>query len=193
MILWQRKTYRLVMGSIFPLVYYFSSKVPALIITGFFLSLMVFFEIARFKHPGVYQWVSAHLGGIFKVKMGKLTGTTYFLIAAFVLILFFERGVALASLLFLILGDAVSALVGVNYGRIKLFKGKTLEGSLAFLAIDLLAGLVLLTVPEISIEPLVLLSGAFAAALMELLPLPIDDNLTVGIFSAAIMQIGRMI
>jgi len=193
MILWQRKTYRLVMGSIFPLTYYFSSKTPALIVTGFFLSLMVFFEIERLKHPGVYEWVLGHLGGIFKVKVGKFTGTTYFLIATFVLILFFERGVALASLLFLILGDAASTLVGVNYGRIKLFKGKTLEGSLAFLAIDLLVGLLLLNLPKISIEPLVLLSGTFAATLMELLPLPVDDNLTVGIFSAIIMQIGRII
>ena len=33
MILWQRKTYRLVMGSIFPLAYYFSSKILALILT----------------------------------------------------------------------------------------------------------------------------------------------------------------
>ena len=47
MILWQRKAYRLVMGSVFPLVYYFSSKIPALIVTGFFLSLMVFFETER--------------------------------------------------------------------------------------------------------------------------------------------------
>jgi len=193
MILWQRKTYRLIMGSIFPLVYYFSSKIPALIVTGFFLSLMVFFEIERLKHPGVYKWVLAHLGGIFKVKVGKLTGTTYFLIATFVLILFFERGVAIASLLFLILDDAASTLVGVNYGRIKLFKGKTLEGSLAFLAIDLLVALLLLALPKISIEPLVLISGAFAVTLMELLPLPVDDNLTVGIFAAVIMQIGRMI
>ncbi len=193
MILWQRKTYRLVMGSIFPLVYYFSSKIPALIVTGFFLSLMVFFEIERLKHPGVYRWVLAHLGGIFKVKVGKLTGTTYFLVATFVLILFFERGIAIASLFFLILGDAASTLVGVNYGRIKLFKGKTLEGSLAFLAIDLLVGLLLLVLPKISIEPLVLLSGAFAATLMELLPLPVDDNLTVGIFSAVIMQIGIIV
>ena len=193
MILWQRKAYRLVMGSVFPLVYYFSSKIPVLIVTGFFLSLMVFFEIERLKHPGVYKWVLTHLGGIFKVKVGKLTGTTYFLIATFVLILFFERGVAIASLLFLILGDAASTLVGVNYGRIKLFKGKTLEGSLAFLAIDLLVGLLLLTLPKISIELFVLLSGAFAATLMELLPLQVDDNLTVGIFSAVIMQIGRIV
>jgi len=64
-------------------------------------------------------------------------------------------------------------LIGVNYGRIKLFKGKTLEGSLAFLAIDLLVGLLILILPKISIEPFVLLSGAFAATLMELLPLPV--------------------
>ena len=68
-----------------------------------------------------------------------------------------------------------------------------MEGSLAFLAIDLLVALLLLALPKISIEPLVLISGAFAVTLMELLPLPVDDNLTVGIFAAVIMQIGRMI
>ena len=127
MILWQRTTYRLVMGSIFPLTYYFSSKIPALIVTGFFICLMVFFEIERLKHPGVYKWVLAHLGGIFKVKVGRLTGTTYFLIATLLLILFFERSIAIVSLFFLIFGDAASTIVGVKYGRIKLFKGKTLE------------------------------------------------------------------
>ncbi|MCK4245507.1 MAG: hypothetical protein KAX20_07785, partial [Candidatus Omnitrophica bacterium] len=113
MILWQRTTYRLVMGSIFPLTYYFSSKIPALIVTGFFICLMVFFEIERLKHPGVYKWVLAHLGGIFKVKVGRLTGTTYFLIATLLLILFFERSIAIVSLFFLIFGDAASTIVGV--------------------------------------------------------------------------------
>lgn len=191
MILWQRKTYRLVMGSIFPLTYYFSSKVSALIITGICLSLMILFEIERMKHPGLYKWVLAHLGGIFKLKVGKLTGTTYFLIGIFIIIILFEKNIAIASIFFLILGDAGSAIVGVNYGKIKLFGKKTLEGSLAFLAIDLVAGLFFLLTHLLSINPFVLISGVFISTLVELFPIPIDDNLTVGISCAIAMKITR--
>lgn len=193
MILWQRKGFGLLMGSIFPLIYYFSSKIPALIVTGFFLCLMLFFEIERMRHPALYKWVLLHLGGIFKVKVGKLTGITYFLIAIFFTIIFFERSVAIVSLFFFILGDAASALVGVKYGRIKLFGNKTLAGSLAFLAVDLAAGVLFLFAPRLAIHPLMLVSGAFMSTLVEMLPIPVDDNLTVGLSAALVMEIGRRI
>jgi dolichol kinase len=85
-----------------------------------------------------------------------------------------------------VFGDAAATLVGVKWGRIKLGQ-RSLEGSIAFFLICLIVGLGLLRVLMLNLN--IVLIGALAAALIELLPLPFDDNLTVPIFSALVMSL----
>ena len=191
MILWRRKTYRLIMGSLFPLVYYFGGKIWAISLTSFFLAGMLFFELERRLHPGLYRWVVKHLGGLFKEKTGHLTGTTSFLLSTFLIIIFLEKSIAIASLSFLVLGDGTSAIIGVKYGTIKLFKGKSLEGSLGFIAINLVFSLLLLSSTRLSLHPYVAIVGLFFGALIEALPIPIDDNLSVGLGMGLIMHLSE--
>ena len=69
------------------------------------------------------------------------------------------------------------------------FYNKTIEGTLAGLIVCLLSGsLIQLTLPL-----LVVYSGAFAAMFIELLPLPIDDNLSVPLFAGTIMVIASTV
>lgn len=114
-------------------------------------------------------------------------GTTYYLVASFLAFLLFARDVAAAALFFTAVGDALAAAVGERYGRVKVGT-KSLEGSIAFLASALLVGYILILV-GLHLSPLAVMVGATAAALVELLPIPIDDNLTVPILSAATMTL----
>src|SRR5262249_46508982 len=87
---------------------------------------------------------------------------------------------------FTVLGDAFAAMVGRAWGHTRLFH-KTLEGALAGLAACLAwAGFVGSTG---SLPWTVLLAGGCRASLGEVLPIPLDDNLAVSLFSGYVMKL----
>jgi len=199
MILVKRKLFRMV-GLLFPSVYLLSGlllpprydRIPVLVILALFVGWMIFLESWRFRNPKVNRWLFDHFKGFTKEKeRERLSTTTLFLIAAFLTIAIFDRGVAIPALLFLTVGDPVAEIVGVNYGRLKILRGKTLEGTLAGAAACLLAGSPLLLIGSLGLDLPVLAVGAAAAALTELLPFPIDDNFTIPLGSALAMIAAR--
>ncbi len=199
MILVKRKLFRMV-GLLFPSVYLLSGlllpprydRIPVLVILALFVGWMIFLESWRFRNPKVNRWLFDHFKGFTKEKeRERLSTTTLFLIAAFLTIAIFDRGVAIPALLFLTVGDPVAEIVGVNYGRLKILRGKTLEGTLAGAAACLLAGSPLLLIDSLGLDLPVLTVGAAAAALTELLPFPIDDNFTIPLGSALAMIAAR--
>jgi dolichol kinase len=67
----------------------------------------------------------------------------YLSFSIFILLLFFPRNAAYAGILAATVGDASSAIVGINLGkhRYMLTKGKSLEGSTAFFIVTLFGSL----------------------------------------------------
>jgi dolichol kinase len=115
-----------------------------------------------------------------------LLGSTYLLLAALLAIEIFPQPVAAAALGFTVLGDAFAAIVGKAFGRVRFF-GKTLEGFLGGLA-ACLAWAAFLT----WVSPLpwpVVLAGALVASAVEVLPIPLDDNLGITLFSGYVMKL----
>jgi dolichol kinase len=129
-----------------------------------------------------------HLVVLFRPKeQGNLSGSSFLLLAALLLVLFFSRETAALSLVYIVVGDVAGALVGRRFGRHPLFD-KTWEGSLAFfLACVVISPLV----PGLPFW--VKLCAAALAAFVELLPLKLDDNLSVplatAVFLAAIQRL----
>jgi dolichol kinase len=141
----------------------------------------------RFEFPSINQVIFRYLKPIVKEEEKKrILGTTYFIFAALLVVWLFKKPIAITSISFAVFGDAAATLVGVKWGRIKLGQ-RSLEGSIAFFLICLIVGLGLLRVLMLNLN--IVLIGALAAALIELLPLPFDDNLTVPIFSALVMSL----
>lgn len=185
-----RKTYRIVIGLIFPVLYYFSpDKLLPIAAVSFFLGLVTALEIARKASPVAWDWMCKHSRGVFKEKSGPILGETFFILSTLFCIVFLERSVALCALLFLTFGDAASTVIGVRYGRKRFWNNKSIEGSLAFLGTSLIVGFLLRLVPGIYIEPWVVMIGAVVATISEALPLPVDDNFTVAAFSGMVMEI----
>lgn len=103
-----------------------------------------------------------------------LSGATFMAIGYLVAASAFPRPVAVVAMLYNGLGDAVAALVGRRWGRHRLRSGKSWEGAGAAFAVNLGCGLF---VPGIPLAAAAF--GALAATLLELLPLPFDDNLRI--------------
>jgi len=105
------------------------------------------------------------------------------MIGALLTIFFFPKPIAVTALVFMSLGDTVAGLIGKQYGRIKIGL-KSLEGTLSGLAVCILF---VWLMPLVPLHVGVL--GAVTAMAVELLPVPIDDNVSIPLSSGTIMVI----
>ena len=109
---------------------------------------------------------------------------TPFAIAVLLTILATPKLAALVAIYTLAIGDPLAAVVGIRFGRRRLVQNRSLEGTAAFfVATVAIAVIVLRCGSEAKAWPI---AGAAAAIGMvavacELLPLRIDDNLTIPI------------
>jgi dolichol kinase len=116
----------------------------------------------------------------------NLLGSTYLLLAALLAIELFPMPMAAAALGFTVLGDAWAAIVGKAFGRTRFF-GKSLEGAAAGLVACIAWGAGLAAAGFLPWH--VAMAGALVASLVELLPIPLDDNLGITLFSGYAMKL----
>jgi dolichol kinase len=187
-----RKILRLA-AIIFPILYLFISKSQILWFTGIVLGIMLIPEIARFASPKsalAKFWKKL----LFKEKEEKMkiSAITLFLISAFIIILLFEKNIAIASIFIMIFGDLIAGIIGRLFGKHIVVRKthKTIEGFLAFFWYCFIISLILTYFINLNIY-LLLIASLFAAA-AELFSYRIDDNLTVGLVAAISMAALRM-
>jgi dolichol kinase len=117
----------------------------------------------------------------------KESAMTPYAIAILLTLLTFPKTLALIAIYTLAIADPLSALVGITWGRRHLVENKTLEGSLAFwVATAAIAAVVLRTTTVVAATPVAVaaLAIGLAGAIFEMLPLRVDDNLTIPLFVA---------
>jgi dolichol kinase len=142
-------------------------------------------ELARRAHPGFASRFQALLGAMLRDReMDRLTGATALAMSYTATAVLFPGWPAIAAILVAGLADPAAALVGRGDGRHRYPGGKSLEGSLAFLAV---ASAVLLLATPLG------LAGALGVGLvitaMEALSLGLDDNLYLPVLAAAAMAL----
>ena len=109
---------------------------------------------------------------------------TPFAIAVLLTIIAVPKPAALIAIYTLAIADPLAAVVGIRFGRRRLTPNRSLEGTLAFLGVTVaVSALVLRHGTDAAPWPL---AGAAAtvglvAVICELLPLRVDDNLTIPI------------
>ena len=154
-------------------------------------------EAARRLSPRTNRLFVAAFGRMMRPaeERGRVTGATYLACASAAALFAFSPTVAALALLFHAWGDPAAAIVGSRFGRVRLPhlgpgrpQSKTLEGSLAFFAVALVVSAVLRTSGAFDVFwPAAV--GALAAAAVELLRLPVDDNVTVPLVSGGLMAV----
>lgn len=103
-------------------------------------------------------------------------------IAILLTILTFPKPIALIAIYTLAIADPASAIVGIRFGRRRIAEGRTLEGSAAFFAATLAVSWAVLAAQTGAAARARLGAAtaiALAATLFEMVPLRIDDNLTI--------------
>ena len=175
-------------NSVIPLSYYFFVEDQMMI--WILLSITICFVIVdyfRFRICWIQKWFKIFFSSMLRKHEleGKLTGATWAFIGATISVFLFEKDIAVLALLFMSVGDTVAALIGQQYGKIKIGK-KTIEGFAGGLVSCLFISIFFPSVMWIN-----RIAGSLIASLIELSPIPVDDNLMIPLISGGMMTLFR--
>ena len=141
----------------------------------------VLLDVARLRHPSLNILFFRLLGPLASPgEAGGFASSTWYLLGV-LLVYALIPARAVPAVLVLGLADPVASVVGRRWGRRRVGKG-TLAGGGAFLAV---AAIVL----HFTAGGSAALVVAVAATVVELLPLPVDDNLSVPVATAVLLAV----
>jgi glycerol-3-phosphate acyltransferase PlsY len=184
-----RKLYHLLGGLGLLSLYYLLGRDNSLICYAVLIAVVLALEITRLKVPAFNQFVQRRFSNFIREnEANKLTGTAPYLLGIGLSLLFYRTDIATAAICFLAFGDVAATAVGERYGRTKISGQKSLEGTLAFTAVAITVGF-LLPLVGIHLMSGLVLAGAIAAAGVELVPLPVNDNLVIPLVSGGVMEL----
>ena len=182
-----RRLFHLIAGSSVPVAGIFVPEDGMVIALAVLAAGGLSLDLLRFRISWLNRVFLRWFAPLLKPEEGhRLTGATYMLIAALIVFYLFGTTIAVATMMFLALGDPAAALVGQRTPGPR-FWGKSPGGTAAFVAVSLLAVAVLGGTGAVDYH-WGLLVGAAVAGLVELAPLPLDDNLTVPLAAGTVMH-----
>jgi dolichol kinase len=167
-------------GGTIPLCYLVAGKTPALIFALVLFVLSAAFEFLRIQGKLDMTLVRRYMH-VKDSESRRPTGSFFYLLAAPIIILFFYKNVALASLFIVAIADPLCSLAGLQWGKTKIL-GKSLQGSSVFFIISLLI------LSAFSFPTHARFITAFIATLTELFtPKWLDDNFTIPMVTALVL------
>jgi dolichol kinase len=176
--------------SIIPALYFILSKDTIVIILSVIVIMMIFIDIIRFYFKPFNRFYSGLLKPILRnheviKKTIVFTGGTFIVISALICILIFPKYIALTAIFIAIFSDSSAAIIGKAKGK-HFILNRSIEGSIAFFV----SGLIVITLIPLSTnlisEYFIRFGVLILTTLFELLPLKIDDNITIPVFFSLI-------
>ncbi len=183
-------------------VSYFFSYFWGLAIIAVILALLALFEYIRLvlkKRIPIISWFWQLKRPSEKKKLGT---EVYFVVGILICFAVFDLRIAVAAVLMATFGDLATALIGKKFGKrlIKGIESKTWEGVIAELAVNLIAGFLVLRTALWWFgsgfgQPLwpVIIGMAAVATVVETTTRRVPDNLTVPVFSGFAGQVILML
>lgn len=176
-------------GLALPLSYIVLDQSLLLMFIGILLLVSIIFDLIRFISPG-FNKVYLNLRFLSKEKESKtFSGYSFFLLSGFILFAFFPKEIAIASLVFFILGDVFAPLVRKWFWPKLIAGDKTLGGAILIFGLSFVAGVFLNSLTVLSLSLKFILIGAVSTAIFDLLSFWFDDNLLVPLGTATLLAI----
>ncbi len=183
-----RKLYHLG-GLIFPLILILFSRRIAIEVCGVLFILVLIFDLFRLQWKEFNLLIIKKLPIRFKKKeLKNFSGSPYFLGGCLLTLVLFQPEYAIGGIICLSIGDLSAVTIGRNFGRIRIFN-KTLEGTLAFMVDAAITLFIVRYFGIINLPTTAIISAAVITAVVELLPIKIDDNLTIPIIGALVLKL----
>jgi dolichol kinase len=187
-----RRMFHCAMGLGVGLVYqYFLTHSRAIYILGFCAGTIYLLEQIRINYPELSSKIKFINKYIFRAEesLKESAGVPY-VMGLLLTLISFPKVVALVAIYTLAVADPLSAIIGIKYGKTRVVQHKSLEGSLAFFISNFIITFLVFfwwtSFLKVMIWPVILLSflNALTTSAFEMIPLRLDDNLTIPLFTA---------
>jgi glycerol-3-phosphate acyltransferase PlsY len=183
-----RKLYHLVGGVGLLSIYYILGRKRALLFYAVLFLLVLIIDVARLMMPALNRFIFTRFRSFIRSnEEHKLTGTGPYVLGIGLSLAVYALPVATAAICFLAFGDVAATAIGERFGKTKI-GDKSLEGTFAFIVAAAVSG-VLLSLLGVHIPFWVMVIGVLVAAGVELLTLPVNDNLVIPLVSGGIMEL----
>jgi glycerol-3-phosphate acyltransferase PlsY len=143
-------------------------------------ALIVGMDGIRISVSSVNQFATRKLEKLMRIEERKtLLGATYGLLGMSITFWLFRNDIEIAvmAVVFLAFGDPAAALIGIKFRRWAVL-GKTISGSSAMFTVIIMS-IILLSLTGVITFRWSFVFGALVSTIIELLPIPINDNLTI--------------
>jgi|Deesub1362B_J571_1020462.scaffolds.fasta_scaffold00098_45 dolichol kinase len=171
------------LSSLIPLSYIVLNKRVILTAVLLILIVSILVEIMRFKSSNFKRIFNRVFGEMLKKEeKNRITGATWVMLSNFLCIALFKKEIAIMALLFMSVSDSIASMIGKFIGKYKIFD-KTLEGSICFL----ISSFFITMFFNLSFS--LKIFASFLGTLVEITPLPLDDNLLVPLVTGGILEI----
>ncbi len=179
-----RKSIHLV-TSVIPLCYYFGASRQTILFVGLFLTIgFLTADILRMNFDLARKYFLIVFSRLLREDEQKrrFTGASWLFLGMTATFYLFPKEAAIPAVLFLTLADPVAAIAGKKFGSDFFFE-KSIEGSLGFY---LTASAVILVFTDYSWLGI---GTALGAAVVEFLPIGINDNILIPLFTGYILYV----
>jgi dolichol kinase len=189
-----RKFYHMAMGlACFCLYAFILNKEQALFLLVILGGSFILLDVLRFKNSKINAMAIKVFGKIMRrEELKNLSANSYYILGLLIITLFFPKNIVLLSVLFLAFGDPVAAIIGTKFGQTKLFAKKSLEGSIANFFISAMITFAFVNLyfhKDVFTAFAVSILGGLISCVSELLPIPVNDNLTIPVVSALLLKL----
>ena len=123
-----------------------------------------------------------------EAEKSRPSGLMYYAFGVSLTFVLYDWNVSIISILLLIFADPFASLFGVLFGRHKILKDKSLEGTVACLVISCFIGWIYYSLNSISFNLTQIFIIGLAGAIGELFTI-IDDNLSLPVVAGAIISL----
>jgi dolichol kinase len=189
-----RRLFHMLTGLCIVIIYHLTlSHQRAVFFLGLAASTLYLFEQLRINYPEFSGWFNRFSHVFYRAEEQlKESAMIPYLMGVLLTMISFPKEISLVAIMTLAVADPMSAIIGIRFGRIKVTKEKSLEGSLAFFVSVLLSSVwILLFLYQYPLKYVVGISlmTALFISIFELIPLRLDDNLTLPIVTALILKL----
>ncbi len=168
------------LSSFFPILYLYTEKIHLLLILALANFIIIFIELNKNQMNYIGKNFNKYISFVVRPNENKqLMNATYLCATYFFVVLFFDKNIAIYSLLLLSISDSFAAIVGIRYGKINIIHSKTLEGTFAFIISGIFLIMIISITKNYVIDYTTLFLGVLFASIIELLTPSKYDNISV--------------
>jgi len=186
-----RRIFHMMNGAIIAMLYLFYMEKSELVtFLGIIASIIFISEQIRLKYPELSDFFSKISNILYRAEERFEIASAMPYAASCLLIVFaFPKAIAIITVLFLALGDPLSAIVGIKYGTHKITSNRSIEGSVAFFGISFAICFFIMTYFHDGFWKIFLfaLLGGVVGSVSDFIETRLDDNITIPFISAPLL------